>query len=59
MVKMNSLNYFMRLDDNKIKCTACNRYCVLSKDQTGFCKLFILYGVSFYSVWFLNYVVFL
>ena len=39
MVKMNSLNYFMRLDDNKIKCTACNRYCIISKNQTGFCKV--------------------
>ena len=39
MVKMNSFNYFLRLDDNKIKCTACNRYCIISKNQTGFCKV--------------------
>ena len=39
MVKMNSLNYFIRLEDNKIKCTACNRYCIISKNQTGFCKV--------------------
>lgn len=31
--------YFIRLDETKIRCTACNRYCVLSKDQTGFCKV--------------------
>jgi pyruvate formate lyase activating enzyme len=29
----------MRLEDNKIKCTACNRYCILKENQTGFCKI--------------------
>ncbi len=31
--------YFQVVDPNSIKCLACNRYCIISKNNTGFCKV--------------------
>jgi pyruvate formate lyase activating enzyme len=31
--------YFQVIDSNTIKCLACNRYCLIPKDKTGFCKV--------------------
>ena len=31
--------YFQVVDSNTIKCIACNRYCLIQKDKTGFCKV--------------------
>lgn len=31
--------YFQVIDSNTIKCLACNRYCLIQKDKTGFCKV--------------------
>lgn len=31
--------YFKKLDSNNIQCLTCNRYCIIPKDKTGFCKV--------------------
>ena len=30
---------FEKMDDNKVKCTACARYCEIKKDQIGLCGI--------------------
>lgn len=31
--------YFQVVDSSSIKCLACNRYCIIPKNKTGFCKV--------------------
>jgi len=38
---MNSLHealFYKKLSDNQIQCTACNRFCLISENHTGYCK---------------------
>ncbi|MFT4303473.1 MAG: AmmeMemoRadiSam system radical SAM enzyme [Candidatus Woesearchaeota archaeon] len=36
---MHQAKFYKKLEDNKVKCTACNQYCIISKGQTGICSV--------------------
>ncbi|MEM4662956.1 MAG: AmmeMemoRadiSam system radical SAM enzyme [Candidatus Diapherotrites archaeon] len=36
---MKEARFYAKLDDDKVKCTACSRYCIIEPNKTGFCRV--------------------
>lgn len=50
MVGWKKALFYEQLDDGKAKCTLCHHYCIIPKDETGFCHAYMNVEGDLYSM---------